>query len=133
MPVTQQPPPGALGLLQATATLSAVSGASTLTATGLIPANVRVHGVLVQVLVAFGTGLGLTGLSIGGLGLVDGWGSGVALTLGTTTTLGAFRGVRRTDLPITTSTADVVLTAEGGVFAATGSARVIVYWSVLTL
>lgn len=97
--------------------LSAIPGAALLTATAAIPSARRVIGVTYFCDVAFGTSGGLTSVDIGGFGLGDFWGHQIGITLNTTTTVGNFRS---SDTPITTAATDLVVTANGGLFDATG-------------
>ena len=67
-------------------TLSAMTGAS-VTTTGLIPDGATVYGVVVKVITAI---TGASAFTIGDGTDVDKWGTGVALTAGTTTTSAGF-------------------------------------------
>ena len=108
---------------------SAVAGQAVLgLGRGLLPAGVRIHGVTLRVLTTFGATQGLSTLAVGGLTLSTGWGTGIARTAGTLSTLAA---TWRTDLPITSTVEDVTLTAENGLFDGTGAARLTVHWSQL--
>lgn len=106
---------------QASAVLTTVGGESVLTASSIIPSGVQVRGVFVEVDTTFGATNGLTGFHVGALGLVDRWGNSIALTIGTKTNFGSYRG---DPYPRTTGTTDIILTAVGGDFDATGQATV---------
>lgn len=108
---------------------AAVGGA--ITASGLIPDGARVLGVFAEVTTAFGTSNGLTGFNVGGMGSDTAWGSAIALTLGTKTTLKDF-GAVGAGRPIAVGTQDVVLTAVGGDFDAAGAALVTVVYETGT-
>lgn len=114
---------------KASATVTAAGGASILTATALVPAGSRVLGVTVRVTTGFGTSAGLASFDVGGMGVIDGWGSGIALTAGTVTGVGDFN---RGDLPVAVSAEDISLIANGGQFDATGAAVVTVHYVTLT-
>ena len=106
----------------ARATLSNVSGAS-VTATGLIPDGAVVVGVTSKVTTGLGTGNGTTGYTIGDGTTANRWGAITGTVAGTSsdntnwtvTTIQAF-----------TAASDVVVTATGGNFDATG----VIYVSV---
>lgn len=104
-------------------TLSASNGQSILTASGLIPDNVRVIGVYVEITTTFGNTNGLTGINVGGMGQEDGWGNNIALTATTKTKL---KDARRGDMPISSGAQDVTFTAVGGTFDANGQATITV-------
>ena len=110
---------------QVQTTVNASNGAAVLTAASLIPSGARVSGVFGEVTTAFGTGNGLTGINIGGMGVGDGWGANIALTLSTKTTFGNFQ---RGDTPIAASAQDVTLTALGGTFTAVGAMKLTVQY-----
>lgn len=107
------------------ALLATVAGDWTLVASGLVPSGVEVLGVTYYCSTGFGTSNGLTAVNIGGFGIEDGWGANVGITLGTTTTPGNFR---RGDHPVSTAATDIVVTAVGGPFDATGACIVTVHW-----
>lgn len=111
----------AIAVGQTQVTISSSAGVAVLTAAALVPAGARVRGVFLENLAAFGASQGLTGLNVGGMGVEDGWGANVALTLGIKTTMANFR---RGDLPIATVAQDITLTAIGGLFDGVGSARI---------
>ena len=99
-------------------TVSSVNNVGSLSAAALIPQGARVKAVVVKVLTSFSTEHGLSGIHIGGMGLVDGWGNTIALTAGTETT---GRHFRRGDMPMAAVDENVVLTAVGGEFGLSGS------------
>ncbi len=118
----------ALAILK-TATVSASNGASVLTLSALIPAGARVLGVTSQVLTAFGTGNGLTGINIGDATLVDRWAAAAAITLNALTEQGSFQ---EGSWPIYASATDVLVSAVGGTFTAVGQLQVTVHYTLLT-
>jgi hypothetical protein len=101
----------------ATATLSAVSGAS-VTATNLIPAKANVLGVNTRVTTGLGTGGGTTGYTVGDGSDADRWGAVTGTIAGTDTD-----GNDATADPTSWFTAanNVVITAAGGNFNGTGA------------
>lgn len=116
---------------RAEASVSSSAGVSQLTLSSLIPTGARVHAVVIDVTTGFGTSNGLTGLQVGdnmnGFANLDRWGTGIALALGTKTTGNDFLGDEQ---PIAkTGAADVLITALGGTFDATGALNVRVYYS----
>lgn len=92
----------------ATTSLNCASAAGTCTATNLIPAGSIVLGVLTRVTTTI---TGMTTISIGDGTTAAKWGSGIALTAGTTTTGTAYTVGSPTHYAAATS---VVLTAVGG-------------------
>jgi len=110
-------------------TLAAVNGASVLTWTAGIPALARVWGVTAKVLTAFATTGGLTGLRIGEATLLDRWtNADMALALNTETDQGDFSS---SDLPIFSTAADILVSAVGGTYGATGAMELACYYSLL--
>ena len=114
---------------QATATINSSNGASTISATNLIPAGTMVIGVTTRVTTAFGTSNGLTSITIGDSDTASLWGSSVPITLGSTTTMANFATVNP---KYYTAAKNVVITANGGTFDATGQIRVTLYYVDLT-
>lgn len=114
---------------KSTATVTSINLASVLTASALIPAGVRVLGVTYRCLVSFDTSNALASIALGGMGFLEGWGAALGITAGTVTGLGAFT---RGDEPIAVSAENVTLSGNGGVFGATGSAKLTVHWLALS-
>lgn len=114
---------------KASATVTASGGASVLTAAALIPAGVRVLGITVRVTTGFGTSNGLSAFDVGGMGIIEGWGSGIALAAGTVTGVGDFT---RGDIPPAVNAEDVTLTATSGAFDGVGAAIVTAHFVTLT-
>jgi|SRR5882672_761220 len=113
-------------LLRHTVVVSSINAAAILSATDAIPAGARVSGVFVTNTIAFGTGSGLTGYTIGDGSTIDLWGTnGVALNA--VTGQSAFHSGNQ---PIYAAATAVVLSAIGGVFAATGEARIEVVYAL---
>jgi hypothetical protein len=114
-----------------TVRLSASNGASTLTATGLIPSGARVLGVTTKIITTFGTTGGLTGFAVGDATSVAHWGSQTTLTAGAETSQRDFTDAGQ---PINNSAAasDVILSALSGTFDATGQVEVQLTWFLLT-
>jgi len=105
-----------LAIKTARATLSNVSGAS-VTATGLIPDGAVLVGLTSKVTTALGATNGTTGYTIGDGSDVDRWGAVTGIALGTSSdntnwTSGTIQAF--------TAAQDVVVTATGGNFDATG-------------
>lgn len=111
------------------ATLTATDGALELTASALAPANARLLGLTTEVLTTFGTSRGLTGLALGDATVMDRWGLSTALSATTTTNL---REAPSDTQIIAPAGYTVLVTAQGGAFAATGSILVRLYWATLT-
>jgi hypothetical protein len=99
-------------------TVNTVNNATNLVASALIPQGARVKAVVIKILTSFSTEHGLSGIHIGGMQLVDGWGNTIAVTAGMETT---GRHFRRGDMPVATVDENVVFTAVGGEFGLTGS------------
>jgi hypothetical protein len=106
----------------ARATLTNVSGAS-VTATGLIPAGAVVMGVTSKVTTALGTANGTTGYKIGTGADDDRWGAITGTAAGTTSDN---RNWTAGTIECFPSATDVIVTATGGNFNATG----VIYLSV---
>jgi hypothetical protein len=106
----------------ARATLTDVSGAS-VTATGLIPAGAVVMGVTSKVTTALGTANGTTGYKIGTGADDDRWGAITGTAAGTTSDNRNWTAGTIECFPTAT---DVIVTATGGNFDATG----VIYLSV---
>ncbi len=123
---------GNLGCLSsiksAIATVNSVA-AATLTATGLIPAGSFLIGLTARITTSFGTSTGLTDFDVGDGTDVDRWANSLGITAGTTmdisdgtaATQGSFNAAN-----------DVVLTAVGGNFDATGVIELIAHYITLT-
>jgi hypothetical protein len=111
-----------IAIATARATLTNVSGAS-VTATGLIPAGAVVMGVTSKVTTALGTTNGTTGYKIGTGADDDRWGAITGTVAGTTSDNRDWTAGTIECFP---STTDVIVTATGGNFDATG----VIYLSV---
>lgn len=112
----------------ASTTKSAMSGA-TVTASNLIPAGSIVLGVNVRVVTEI---TGATTFTIGDGTDADRWGTGIALTVGTTTSTA---DITVTSVPIYAAATSVVLTATGSNFTA-GAVNIEVHYinvSALTI
>lgn len=110
------------------AVVNSIAGAAALTAAALIPAGAKVLGVTYRCLIAFSAENGLTSVDLGGMGLTSGWGSLLGITAGTVSGAGNQRG----DEPNAVSAENVTLLANGGLFGATGQAKITVHWRTLT-
>ncbi len=84
----------------------------------------RIKALTTHQTIAFGTSRGLTTFSVGGMGDPLGWGTGIPIALGTESTYLFTRG----DEPMTDVNYDITLTADAGLFDATGQIRVSVHW-----
>lgn len=113
-------------LLRHSVSVPTINGAGSLSATDAIPAGARVSGVFVTNTTAFGTSGGLTGYSVGDGTTVDLWGSNV-VTLDAVTDQEGFHSGNQ---PIYAAATAVILSALGGLFDATGAARVEVVYSI---
>lgn len=120
---------GLPGKLVASVEVPSVNGAALLTASGAIPAKAGDVEVFVLNEIAFGTGGGLTGYAVGDGTTSDFWGTAIPPTLNNQTTRADFRGQPG---PIYPTGGDVVLSALGGTFAATGKALVEVHYTLET-
>jgi len=109
---------------QATSELTGLSGA-TVTATNLIPAGSLVLGVSVRVTTLI---TGATSFAIGDGTDADRWGTGIAVTAGTVTTLA---NITITSPIYYAAATSVVLTAAGSNFTA-GAVRITVHFISLT-
>jgi hypothetical protein len=109
-------------LKTARATLSNVSGAS-VTASGIIPDGAVVVGVTTKVTTGLGTTLGTTGYTVGDGTDVDRWGAITGTAAGTSSDN---RDWTATTVQAFTAASDIVITATGGNFDATG----VIYVSV---
>lgn len=112
-------------LKAATTLLSAMSGA-TVTATGLIPAGVKLLGVVARVTTPIATA---TSFAIGDGTDVDRWGNAIAVAAGTVTDQDDFTA--DPEGTWSASARNVVLTAAGGNFSA-GAVRVTAYYHDFT-
>lgn len=105
------------------------NGTGVMTRTGALPAASRVWGVTAKVTTAFGTTGGLAGLRIGdGASPVRWTNADMALTLGTETDQGDFSDA---SLMIYTVATDLLVSAIGGLFDATGVLEVAIHSSLL--
>ncbi len=113
------------------ATLRAVdfNGLATMVWQGALPATERIWGVTVKVQTSFGITNGLTGLLVGDQIVPNRWSNApLALTQDTETDQGSFSDA---SLMIMSVAGDVVITATGGLFDATGRLEVAVHTSLL--
>lgn len=100
-----------------TAVVTADSGASVLTASGLVPEGATLWCVLTRIDTTFSTENGLTALQVGDSVVQDGFGQ-VGLTAGLTTRP---QDMRRGDHPWTPAGYTVLVRALGGTFGASGA------------
>lgn len=112
--------------LQAQATVNS-SAAATLTAANLIPAGACNVMVTARVLTAFGTSTGLTSFQIGDGTDADRWGAAAPITLNAT-----YATFTVATMPCYAAATNVVLTANGGNFDATGQVRLTVHYDLAT-
>lgn len=119
-----------LGALFSTSTLyiSASNGAAVLTISGAIEAGWRVAGVTAEILQTFGNTGGLENIAIGDSGSYSRWGSLIERTAGTITSPSDFEG---DTLPLYTTATDILITAIGGLFDATGQIELKVHYFTL--
>ncbi len=102
----------------------AVGAGATSTVSGALPEGGIVYGITGRVLSDIG---GVTGFQVGVAGSADRYGSGIGTVAGSW-----LRGVTGSPLTYYALT-NVVLTAEGGTFAGTGTVRLAVHFAELTL
>jgi hypothetical protein len=109
--------------------VNAVNGQTALQIPLLYPAGARIRGAVLRVTAGFGTGGGLTTVTLGDAIMSDRWGGSIPVTLDTVTNAGHFRGGAFGVLAGT----DGFLTAEGGAtFTAVGQAIVTSFYDVFT-
>ena len=108
--------PAGITMAVATGVFAASNNAAVLTLPGFLQANKLYLGIGLVVDTPFGNGNGLVTLAIGESGILDRWGSGIALTAAST------NGARKNSIFAPQSAQDLILTAQGGLFAATGQA-----------
>lgn len=113
-----------LNIRSATTQLTAMSGAS-VTATNLIPAGAFIYGVVLRVTTEI---TGASAFTVGDGTDVDRWGTGIALTAGTTTDVTDFVAAGFGQF---SAANDVVLTATTANFTA-GAVRLVVHYIDLT-
>src|SRR5262245_44615534 len=111
------PGDGAVQVGTSSTTLTAIDGASVLTAPGLVPAGYRVLGVVTRILTDFGTAHGLERLLIGDAVVEDRWGVTTSLTATVTTRQAQFHAA---DAPIAVTPYTCLVAADGGLFAGAG-------------
>jgi len=111
------------------ATMAAVPGAAVMTLTGLAPLGYRVTGVTSTITTAFGTSGGLTALLLGDGVLENRWGRQPLLTALAQTGQQHFTSDTQ---PIAHVAYTLLISAEGGLFDATGTVHVTVYWESLS-
>lgn len=110
------------------ATLSALSGAS-VTESALIPAGAFLIGVTTRIDVALGTGNGTTGYQVGDGVDPDLWGDITGTAIGTASHSVDFTAAGAAGVLFTTAQ-DVVLTAVGGNFDATGDIKIVAHYLI---
>lgn len=115
-------------LIPKTVRLSALSGDAVMSAP-IIQAGMRVAGVTSQIIDAFGTSLGLTGLNIGDSITDDRWGTQATLTANAETDQGDFGDA---EWPIYASGDNVLIHAVGGLFDGTGRLEITLWAFYLT-
>lgn len=113
------PSPGSVQVGTAQVTLTAVDGASVLTASNLVPVGYRVLGVRTAITATFGTSRGLQRLLIGDSTSNTRWGVQPTLTAVTGTTQQHFRSG---DAPVASGAGyTVLIAADGGRYDANGA------------
>lgn len=123
------PSPGSVQVGTSQVTLTALDGASVLTASNLVPVGYRVLGVRTAITTSFGTSRGLQALLIGDATANDRWGRQPTLTAVTGTTQTAFHAA---DAPIASGTGYTILIAtDGGRFDANGAILLTAHWERL--
>lgn len=110
------------------ATISADPGTAVMSITGLAPLGYRVTGVTSTITTGFGTSNGLTAILLGDGVLEDRWGRQSILTALAQTGQQSFRSDTQ---PIAHVAYTLLISAEGGLFDATGNLHVTVYWESL--
>jgi hypothetical protein len=125
-PVSAGGLPEGVSVVKTTRILQAADGAATRRVIGgLVSGRIylRAHAT---VTVTFGTAQGLQSLAVGPSSVMDFWGRGIGLVVDATNTNVA--GHDRSVQPFsTTITEDLVVTAEGGLFDATGEITIVLY------
>ena len=122
------PMPGTIVESTTENTVNASPGVGVITVPNMAPAGYRVKGVTSTITTTFGSSGGMTTLSIGDGVLLDRWGGGLPLTAGSQTGQLQFRAG---DEPITTVAYSVLISAQGGLFDATGAIHLTCYWESL--
>lgn len=123
------PSPGAVQVGTSQVTLTALDGASVLTASNLVPAGYRVLGVRTAITANFGTSRGLQRLLIGDSTSNTRWGVQPTLTAVTGTTQQDFRSG---DAPIASGAGyTVLIAADGGRYDANGAILLTCHWERL--
>jgi len=103
-------------------TLTFTAATQVETAAAFLPTGVKVKNVTSKVLTTIG---GAGAISIGGMGLQDGWGAGIAVTAGTLSTV-----PNRSDDPFTLSAQNVDVRSDSGDFDGSGSLFLRGHWSI---
>lgn len=106
------------------------SNVPALVAANVVPVGARVKAVVCRVTTGFSTEHGLTAFHVGGMGLENGWGDTIGITLGTETSGANFR---RGDMPLATAPESIVFTALGGYFGSTGAIFLQVIYETYTV
>lgn len=110
---------------KSSAVLNASDGANSIVAVSLVPIGVRLKAVTYRCIVSFGTSHGLSSVAVGGLGIADRWASNAGIVATNITDASLFGP---DDQPITKVPVDVVVSANGGAFDATGSCIVTAHY-----
>lgn len=121
--------PRLLTLNRATLRATDFNGTGVMTYASGIPANRRIWGVTIKIAVSFGTTGGLTGLLVGDPSDPARWSNAaIPLTANTETDEGDFSDMSLMIYPTATN---LLVTAVGGLFDATGSLEVCIHSSLL--
>lgn len=121
--------PRLLTLNRSTLRATDFNGSGVMTYSSGIPANRRIWGVTIKINTTFGTTGGLTGLFVGDSIDPTRWSNAaIPLTSGTETDEGDFSDM---SLMIYPTAANLLVTAVGGLFDATGSLEVCIHSSLL--
>ncbi len=118
------------GLCQLKGTrLRPTAGLGTLTWSSAIPAGARVAGVTSEITRAFGTSQSLTAFAIGDATLVDRWGVQSTLTPPAQTDQSTFT---TGDWRVFTGASDIIVSAQSGLFDASGELELTLHYFLLT-
>lgn len=112
-----------------TVTVNAVNGQTALQVPLLYPAGARIRGAVLRVTAGFGTGGGLTTITLGDAVMSDRWGGGIAVTLDTVTNAGHFRGGA---FGVIAGTDGFVTAENGATFTDVGQVIVTSFYDVFT-
>jgi hypothetical protein len=113
-----------------TATVASVGGAESLTAAALIPAGCELVGVGYRVVTALSTENSLASVDLGGMGLVDRWGTDLGITLDSVNNAGHWKGGRA----FISTAQDVVVLPKpaGALFGTVGAVKLSVFFTTWT-